>query len=484
MTSVFEGFKPENLWRHFAQILRIPHCSGDEQALGDYIISLAEKSGLESKRDAAGNVLVKKPATPGHEGAPGVILQGHIDMVCEKNSDVTHDFSTDSIQAEKKGEWIQARGTTLGSDNGIGVAAALAVLEDDSLVHGPLECLFTVDEETGLTGATKISPDFLQGRILLNLDSEEEGVFTIGCAGGADSEIILPLEREGQLEGAVFRLKLSGFRGGHSGLDINQGRGNAIKLLARMLFQASRTHSFQLVGIHGGNKRNAIPREAWADLAVPDAKSEETAGAFQELFNSIRQEYRTVESEARMSWEPVTGEDRRPLTPSSQQALVNLLFAMPHGVLSMHPEMKDLVETSTNLAIVQTQEDAAQAVCSSRSSVASSLEAIRDTITAFCEIAGARVNQPEGYPGWTPNLKSPLLRTCINVYKRRFQKTPEVGAVHAGLECGIIGEKFPGMDMISFGPTIEHPHSPEERVHFGSVETFWEFLKDVLEELA
>jgi dipeptidase D len=484
MSSIFEGLKPSLLWKHFEQILKIPHCSGNEKALGDYIISVAKDKNLAWKRDKVGSVVAEKKASPGHENADTVILQGHIDMVCEKNSDVEHDFNKDAIKAEIKGDWVQAIGTTLGSDNGIGIAASLAVMEDDSLEHGPLEFLFTVDEETGLTGATKIESGFIKGKKFLNLDSEDEGAFTIGCAGGADSEITLSLKRE-KIKGVEpYRLKIFSLRGGHSGIDIDQGRGNALRLLARMLWQAMKEFQFGLVRMEGGNKRNAIAREAWADVLVDPVQSQDLSSFLQKAFDKIRFEYKAVEKEANFSFEKADKEKENPLTPDSQKTLINLIFTLPHGVIAMHPEMEDLVETSSNLAIVSTHKDKAQIICSSRSSVASALEAVRNSIEASSELAGAKVSQPEGYPGWTPNLESPLLRILKEFYKKMFQKEPEVGAVHAGLECGIIGEKFPGMDMISFGPTIEHPHSPEERVHAGSVEKFWKFLTGLLVELA
>ena len=483
MSSTFEGFKPSLLWKHFKQILKIPHCSGNEKALGDYIISEAERLNLEWERDKVGNVVVRKKATAGHENAEGVILQGHLDMVCEKNSDVVHDFSKDEIQTEMKGEWIQAKGTTLGSDNGIGVAASLAAMEDDTLTHGPLEFLFTVDEETGLTGATKIESGFLKGKKLLNLDSEDEGEFTIGCAGGADSEISLSLKRNKGSNGEPFQLKLFGFRGGHSGIDINQGRGNAVQLLARMLWHAMKEFSFELARMEGGNKRNAIAREATADLFIDPAKEQDLSSFFQKAFEEIKSEYQAVEKEGNFSFEKSEGDMQVPLTAESQEALVNLLFTLPHGVIAMHPEIEGLVETSTNLAIIRTHPDHAEIICSSRSSDASALADTRNTIATLSKQAGADINQPDGYPGWMPNLQSPLLKTLKEVYQKVFQKEPEVAAIHAGLECGIIGEKYSGMDMISFGPTIEHPHSPEERVHVESVEKFWAFLTTALADL-
>jgi dipeptidase D len=484
MADILASLKPEFLWKHFAQILKIPHCSGNEKALGDYIVAVAKELHLPWRRDRVGSVVVEKSAALPHEKAPGVILQGHLDMVCEKNSDVAHDFSRDAIAPEIRGEWVQARGTTLGSDNGIGVAAALAVMEDRSLTHGPLEFLFTVDEETGLTGANKLAKGFLKGSRLLNLDSEEEGTFTIGCSGGADSEITLALERKRRRLKDPYRLKLSGFRGGHSGLDINQGRGNAIRLLARLLDQAQDSFNFELVRVEGGNKRNAIPREARAEFYLDKDTARRMPSFIKGRFAEIRNEYKSVETEAQLSFEKMNDLTDEPLTMKAQGGLVRLLLALPHGVISMHPEIEGLVETSTNLAIVNCQERFAQVICSTRSSIVSALGAVRQAIKATAGLAGARVTQPRGYPGWEPNLQSELLARLIKVYKTTFNKEPAVKAVHAGLECGIIGEKFPGMDMISFGPTIEHPHSPEERVHIGSVERFWKFLTVALQDLA
>jgi dipeptidase D len=483
MSDAFSGLKPALLWKYFSQLLLIPHGSGNERALGDYIVSVAKGLGLSWKRDKVGNVVVSKPAAPGHEQASGVILQGHMDMVNEKNSDVAHDFLKDPIAAEIKGDWVQAKGTTLGSDNGIGVAAAMAVMEDKALTHGPLEFLFTVDEETGLTGANHLTKDFLKGTQLLNLDSEDEGTFTIGCSGGGDSELTLPLQRKRRRFKDVYRLRLFGFRGGHSGLDINQGRGNAIRLLVRLLYQTQEKLKFDLVRIEGGNKRNAIPREAWATVSIDGDSARRMALFLKDAFAKVRNEYKTVEKEAQYAFEKITDTKEEPLTVDSQGALIRILLLLPHGVISMHPEIAGLVETSSNLAVVRCEKSQAQVVCSSRSSVASALTAVRQVIRAGAELAGADILQAGGYPGWEPNLQSALLKKLTGVYSRVLGKEPELKAVHAGLECGIIGEKYPGMDMISFGPTIEHPHSPEERVHTGSVERFWTFLTTALREL-
>jgi dipeptidase D len=483
MASTLGELNPRLLWKHFSKILTIPHCSGNEKALGEYVLSVAASLNLPAKRDKVGNVLVSKPATPGREGAVGAILQGHLDMVCEKNSDKVHDFAKDPIKTEIKGEWVYAQGTTLGADNGIGLASALAVMEDKSLVHGPLEFLFTVDEETGLTGANKIQKGFLAGKMLLNLDSEDEGTFTIGCAGGADSTLVLPLDRKKTASKNLYRLHLRGFRGGHSGLDINQGRGNAIKLLARMLGQARAAARFEVISIEGGSKHNAIPREAVAILACPPVQVRALTMALKKAFDKIKFEYKAIEAEAAYSLEPAAGKDFA-LTQDCQHVLLDFLMALPHGVVAMHPEIAGLTETSTNLAIVRTGKKEFEVLCSSRSSVASALEAIRDVIKSVCALAGARANLHDGYPGWMPNLDSRLLKHLKEIYAKTFGKEAEVVAVHAGLECGIIGEKFPGMDMISFGPTMKNPHSPEEHVHIGSVEKFWTFLTAALDGLS
>ncbi len=484
MATRLEDLKPSALWKHFSAILKIPHGSGNEKALGEYVLAFARSLGLAAKRDKVGNVIVSKPATPGREKAPGIILQGHLDMVPEKNSDVVHDFLKDPIRAVVDGDWVHAVGTTLGADNGIGVAAGLAIMEDKEFVHGPLEFLFTVDEETGLTGANKLGRGVLSGRYLLNLDSEDEGTFTIGCAGGADSIIGLPLRRKASPARSLMRLKVFGFRGGHSGLDIKAGRGNALKLVVRMLAEAWNAGLVaDLVAIEGGNKRNAIAREAWVDMAVTPARVRALAAFFKKSFAAIAAEYRVVEPGAQSSFEKTTGA-ARPLAPESSARLVNLILGLPHGVIAMHPEIPGLVETSTNLAIVRTAPARAEVICSTRSSVASALAAARLSLQAVCRLAGAKIELHDGYPGWKPDLQSPLLASLREIYRRTFGVEAEVVAVHAGLECGIIGEKYPGMQMISFGPTLRHPHSPEESVNIATVEKFWKFLAAALAGLS
>lgn len=484
MNECLKDLKPPSLWRHFAEILKIPRCSGEEKAIGDYIINFAQSLGLNYKRDEVGNIVVFKPPQGNIATDQIVILQAHLDMVCEKDTDIIHDFSHDPIQVEIENAWLKARGTTLGADNGLGVAAALAIMESQDLRHGPLEFLFTVDEETGLTGASHLRSDFVKGRILLNLDSEEEGTFTIGCAGGGDSEIFYPLHRLESQPGILMEVKVSGLRGGHSGLDIHLGRANAIKILTRLLDGARENLPLAILHIEGGNKRNAIAREAWTHLICDASHYSDVVMFFEKEFASIKNEHRKTDPEAQISIKQLAEAKEEPLAPKSARGLINLLLALPHGVLRWHPEIPDLVETSTNLAIVKTEEQVAKIICSSRSSLQSALKATRSMIRAMAEIAGAEIRQPAGYPGWEPNLASPLIQLAKRVYQSIFGQEPLLKAVHAGLECGLMAEKFPGMEMISFGPTIKYPHSPMERAYLPSVERFWLFLLRLLEQLA
>ena len=479
MSSVLASLKPALLWKHFDEIRKIPHCSKNEKAIGGYILDYAESKGLKSKQDEAGNIVVSVPATPGHENAPIVVLQGHLDMVCEKNSDVEHDFDKDPIDVMIDGEWVTANGTTLGADNGIGLAAGLALIDDDSVVHGPLELLFTVDEETGLNGAREIPEDFLEGRILLNLDSEEEGAFTISCAGGADSEIALPIKRTDSLGGARMKVALRGLRGGHSGIDIHTGRGNAIQLLARMLFKLD--VPIELVNLEGGSKHNAIPREAFAEVITKDVTK--LKEALNDRLKDIQFEYKAVEKDMVLDFED--GNDGiDPFDEPSKNTFLALIVGLPHGVMAMSQEIEGLVETSNNLAIVRCKEDTATVFTSTRSSIASALEATRVKIEAVGSLCGGSTAHFEGYPAWSPNLDSELLKTMKAIYKDLTGKEAEIMAIHAGLECGIIGDKFDGMDMISFGPDLKNPHSPDEKVHIGSIERFWDLVAATLKALA
>lgn len=483
MVSVLSGLEPKLLWKYFDEIRKIPRESKNETAIGEYIVSVAKAHGLTYDVDAVGNVVVRKPATPGHEKADVIILQSHLDMVCEKNNDTVFDFKKDAIQLEMDGEWLTAKGTTLGADDGIGVAAELAILEDSTMVHGPLELLFTIDEETGLTGAMGIQPGFLKGHKFLNLDSEEEGVFTIGCSGGADTGYVLPITREKVSKGKLFTVNVSGLKGGHSGLDINTGRGNAIKMLNRILWWADREFDIKLVNFKGGNKRNAIAREAEAEVIfVSDSAAVKTK--LESLFADIQFEFKTIEPGAKLTVTAGGADLPDALTAESQKVLQNFLYALPHGVMRMSRDIEGLVESSTNLATISTEADKVVAGQSTRSSIGSALAATRAKLKAIAEFAGAEVNQPDGYPGWAPNLDSEMLEISKKAYKACFNTEPKVAAIHAGLECGLIGEKFPGMDMVSFGPDLQHPHSPDEKVHVGSVEKFWKHIVKILEMTA
>jgi len=481
MESLFSGLRPELLWKHFDAICKIPHCSKNEKALAAYVLSQAERIGCTARKDKAGNVVVVKKASPGREQSPGIVLQGHLDMVCEKNSDVVHDFTRDPIRVRVEDGWIRATGTTLGADNGIGVAAALAVLEDNTLVHGPLEMLFTVDEETGLTGANKLKPGFIQGKILLNLDSEEEGAFFIGCAGGADSDIELPVRRAVKAAGKRLILSLSGLRGGHSGIDIDTGRGNAVQLLARLLFNT--VVPFGLVSLEGGNKHNAIPREAFAEVIVANKNETKLKKILKKRFEEIRFEHKAVERDMALDVKPAGGTKGKPMDRASGDRFLAMLLALPHGVMAMSREIPGLVETSNNVAIVRCQVRTVQIHTSSRSSILSALEAVRSKIESVACLAGATIRHLKGYPAWTPNLDSSLLKTMKNVHVGITGKEPEIKAIHAGLECGILGKNVPGMDMISFGPNLKNPHSPDEKVGADSVERFYRLLTASLEAL-
>ena len=485
MSENITDYKPELVWKYFQEISRIPRCSKHEKAVGDYIESVAKRLGLDYTRDSIGNIVIRKPASPGYEKSTPVVLQGHMDMVCEKDSDVEHDFSKDPIELVVEGDWLTAKGTTLGADNGVGVSAGLAVLEDDSIVHGPLEVLITVDEETGMTGAFALSEDALKGKIFINLDSEEEGTVYIGCAGGGDTRFSLPIERiRPPADTTALKVKVSGLRGGHSGVDINEGRANAIKVLARVLREGSRAvKGIMLSEFKGGNKRNAIPREAEAVVVVSKKEAEEFRKAAMTEGENVGFEYRVIEPDFAVKIEEADMPENAAGLSSSAKVLA-VLTAMPHGVLSMSKDIPDLVETSTNVAIVNLDEKEFNVEISSRSSIKSALNWAKDIHRAVAELSGASVEEPAGYPGWTPDLNSHVLKVVSGVHERLFGKAPEMKAIHAGLECGLFKEKFPWMDMVSFGPQIEHPHSPSERVKISSVGKFWRLIKETLRTLA
>lgn len=473
---------PQPLWKHFDEILKIPRGSKNEEAMRRYVLGVAERKGLGVKGDAKGNFVVSKPASAGREGAPITVLQSHLDMVNEKNADVAHDFERDPIAPRQDGEWVRATGTTLGADNGIGVAAMLAVLEADDLVHSPLELLFTVEEEIGLVGASALDGSIVTGRRMLNLDSEDAAV-TIGCAGAGISSLALPLESAPPPAGAAaFAVALTGLQGGHSGMEIHLPKGNALKLLARALFAVSLKHPLHVASLAGGGKHNAIPREARAVVLARQEEAQAIREALEREAAAIQAEY-PAETDLRLTFQEEPAPERAWTEAAGRRALA-LIHALPHGVLAMSQDIPGLVETSTNVAAALSENSHLKILTSSRSSIDSALRATRQRIRAAAELAGAGVEESHGYPGWKPDPNSPLLATFRQVHERLFGEKPEVAAVHAGLECGVIGEKCPGMQMISFGPRIEGAHSPDERVHVPSVARFWHLLKTLLEEMA
>ncbi len=475
--------KPERVWYYFHEICKIPRPSKKEEKISAWLVEFGKKNNLETKKDSVGNVILIKPACKGKENVKTVVLQSHIDMVCEKNSSTVHDFDKDPIIPVIDGEWVKAKGTTLGADDGIGIAAQLALLEATDISHGPLECLFTVDEETGLTGAFALAPDFVKGRILLNLDSEDEGQLFIGCAGGKDTSISFTYNKENTPENVnAYKVSVTGLKGGHSGDDINKGLGNAVKILNRFLWNAADKYKMRIAKFDGGNLRNALAREAFANIIIPENFKSNFID-YASLFNNIiKDELKITEPDFKF----VVESFEKPLfllDSATQFNLLNSLYACPHGVIAMTADMPGLVETSTNLASVKTLDDEIIVQTSQRSSVESSKDDVAAMVASVFKMAGAKVTHGEGYPGWKPDVNSPLLQVVKNTYIRLFKNEPKVLAIHAGLECGVIGEKYPGMDMISFGPTLRGVHSPDEKINIESVKMFWELLVEVLKEI-
>lgn len=479
-----KDLKPASVFGYFEEICQVPRPSKREEKIIAYLRTFGESHGLETHVDAAGNVLIRKPATPGMETRKGVVLQSHIDMVCEKNNDVTHNFLTDPIETEIDGDWLRAKGTTLGADNGIGVATELAVLTDPTLEHGPLECLFTVDEETGLTGAYALQPGFISGDILLNLDSEDEGQLFIGCAGGIDSVGTLRYTDVAVPAGYLtLRVSVKGLKGGHSGSDINAGRANANKVLGRFLTQAEQRYDLYLCEIDGGNLRNAIAREAHAVIAVPEADKHAIVAHANVFAAEVQGEYNVADPGLQVlieSEEPRTTAIDRDTT----HRLLQIIYACPHGVIAMSQDIPGLVETSTNLASVKMKPDHLIRIeTSQRSSITSAKMDVVQMVHTVFELGGAEATSGEGYPGWKPNPHSEILEVATESYRRLFGKEPLVLAIHAGLECGLFLDKYPGLDMISFGPTLVGVHSPDERMLIPTVQLFWDHLVDILKHI-
>lgn len=477
--------EPKALWNHFYSLTQIPRPSGKKKEISDFLADFGRSLGLETIQDEIGNVIIRKPASAGMEDHPGVILQGHMDMVPQKNSDKVFDFEKDPICAyvEDNGEWVTADGTTLGADNGIGVATAMAILADKNAVHPPLEAFFTVDEETGMYGANDLKGGVLKGNTLLNLDSEVWGEYNIGCAGGVDTTAKFDFEPVEVEEGDIaLRIVLKGCKGGHSGCDIHLQRANAIKLLFRFLKTAVAEYEARLACVNGGSLRNAIPREAECIVTIPaDGKEEflQLVDDFEDLF--IR-EYDGVEDNISLTAEEIEC-PKTEMPEDVQDFLIHSVCVCPHGVFRMIPEMPDIVETSNNLSTVKTEDNKITVLCLTRSSVESRKEELKQMIQSAFSMAGAEVEFSGAYPGWKPNVHSRVLTLMKEIYEREFKSEPRVVTIHAGLECGIIGRNYPGMDMISFGPTIEHPHSPDERVNIKTVQDFYHLVLETLKAL-
>jgi len=467
----------------FSEISRIPRCSGQEKQISEHLTAWAAGHGYGAKTDRVGNLLITVPATPGREHAPIVVLQGHLDMVCEKTPDSTHDFNRDPLHLYTDGDWLKAEGTTLGADNGIGIALTMALAEDRELAHPKLELLFTVDEETGLTGTAGLEPGFFTGRILLNLDSEEEGVLTIGCAGGRDSELLFDLEYEEWPRGhQLYELTVAGLKGGHSGIDIHKGRGNANVLLARALAELRRHGDIHLAGLKGGSAHNAIPREATARLAIPAAATSGLISLVPELAATLRRNYPS-EPNLSLALEVQEAEVTRIYNPVLAGRILDLLLAAPDGVMAMSREVAGMVESSLNLATIREKEKKLSILFSQRSDRESGLAWLTAKLEGLARLAGAGITTGSGYSGWPPDRDSPLLSKARQIYLKMFGREATIEIIHAGLECGIIGAKNPGIDMLSLGPTIKNPHSPEEKLSLLSLDRFCPFIRELLAAL-
>lgn len=481
--NTFKNQDPEAIWRYFGEICNIPRPSKKEEKIIAYLNAFAAKRSLSIKNDPAGNLLITKPATRGFETKKTVVLQSHMDMVCEKNSDVDHDFEKDPVKPFIEGGWVRAKGTTLGADDGIGMAAQLALLESSDLQHGKIECLFTVDEETGLSGAFALQPGFFEGSILINLDSEDEGELFIGCAGGRDTIARMDYDTEDIPDGHKgFSVKVNGLKGGHSGDDIHRGRGNSIKILNRFLWNLNNRFDMKLARFEGGNLRNAIPREAEALFTIHTGDIKEMEVYFELFSKNLSGELSITEPGFNITLTPAELPSGA-MDEGTQLDLLYLLYACPNGVISWNPGISDLVQTSTNLASVRFKNNRIIISTSQRSSSESEKTDIISMVESVFRLANANIRKSGGYPGWEPNTNSRILEICKSSYKRLFKTEPIVRAIHAGLECGLFLDKYPALDMISFGPTIKGAHSPDERLHTESVKKFWDLLTEVLKNI-
>ena len=484
MADLLDSLEPKALWKYFLGLSEIPRGSKNEAAAATWVADQARSLGCQVEQDAVGNVIIRKQAFPGREQAPMTALQGHVDMVCEKNEETVHDFTRDPIRLRRDGDLIRATGTTLGADNGIGVAAALAVLASSTIQHGPLEVLITIDEETGLTGANNLQAGVLKSKYLLNLDSEEEGDLTIGCAGGIDTVATKRVRLVPVTPGlSAYRLRVLGLKGGHSGVEIQQGRGNALRILGSLLNALTPRFNLELASVTGGNKRNAIPREASAVVFLDAGSEAEAQALLAAKQKDMQSALGSFDPGLSLVLEPAATELTQVMATEDARKVVIFLYTMMHGVIAMSAAIPGLVQTSTNLAMVATQGDQVIVSMSHRSSIESSKFATADRIAAFCELAGFQAEHGDGYPGWQPNPKLPLVKLVDDVHQAVFGKKMGIQAIHAGLECGLIGENYPDLEMVSFGPNIWDAHTPDENVSIPSVANFWKLLTAILESL-
>ena len=478
-----KNLEPNGLWKNFYNLTQIPRPSKKEAKVVAFVKEFGEKLGLETIVDKVGNVIIRKPATPGYENRMGVVLQAHLDMVPQKNSDKVHDFENDPIETHIENGWVKANGTTLGADNGIGAAAAMTVLESTDLEHGPIEALFTIDEETGMTGANALEPGVLKGDILINTDSETEGELYVGCAGGIDTcGYFTPKFEEVPAGSKAFQLVVKGLKGGHSGMDIILGRANANKVMNELLAYATEKLDARVADIQGGSLRNAIPRESFVTVTVPEANAEALAAYVAEFETAMKEKFAAVEPEMSITVAPA----EMPAQVMDKATIANLIEAVakyPNGVVAMSKDFEGTVETSSNLAIVKLIDGQIMTASLQRSLVDASKDELAAEMRTLLEKCGARAESTGSYPGWKPNINSPILHTMKKVYEEKYGKTPKIMVIHAGLECGILGSKYPNWDMVSFGPTLVFPHSPDEALKIDTVPLFWEFMTETLKNV-
>lgn len=480
----FEHQKTNEILRWFEEISKIPRCSKNEKAACEWLVKWARENNFEARTDKVNNVLIQVPGTKGYENSPKVILQGHVDMVCEKTPDSPHDFCKDPIKFVYDGDWLKADRTTLGADNGIAIAMAMTLALDKETPHPPLELLFTVDEETGLTGANALEPGFTTGKILINIDSEDEGTFTVGCAGGVHTNMTIPFDPEAVPKSyQQVKISMGGMKGGHSGIDINKEKGNAIKSLVYTLYVIKKEMDVRLASISGGTAHNAIPRDAEAIIFIPDSGKDKIKAIGAEVEKTLKIEYKNTDPDLFVKIVESSDALTTALNSDATAKVLDFLLVLPHGVASMSTDISGLVESSNNLARVRVEDGKLKVLSSQRSSLSSRLISLSARLEAAARLAGGTAETGSGYPPWQPNMDSPLLKKSLEIYEHMFNKKPVVEVIHAGLECGIIGDRNPGMDMISIGPTLRFPHSPDEKLYLPSIRQVWDFLAELLKQI-